>query len=86
MVLDGQKTTQTQTSYESEGGGWWLSKWSKEFNTKDEQEEQIGSTITASNNAILQATDGSVDLSATDITAEKTGHRCQTRHTSGWAG
>ncbi|BFI72215.1 hemolysin [Yersinia pseudotuberculosis] len=71
LVLDGQKTTQTQTSYESEGGGWWLSKWSKEFNTKNEQEEQIGSTITASNNAILQATDGAVDLSATDITAEK---------------
>ncbi|WP_444851950.1 ShlB/FhaC/HecB family hemolysin secretion/activation protein [Yersinia pseudotuberculosis] len=60
LVLDGQKTTQTQTSYESEGGGWWLSKWSKEFNTKNEQEEQIGSTITASNNAILQATDGAV--------------------------
>lgn len=71
LVLDGQKTTQTQTSYESEGGGWWLSKWSKEFNTKNEQEEQIGSTITASNSAILQATDGAVDLSATDITAEK---------------
>lgn len=71
LVLDGQKITQSQTSSYDEGGGWWLSKWSKEFNTKNTQEEQVGTKITASNSALFQATEGVADLSAADISAEK---------------
>lgn len=69
IELETEKLTNTQTDGYSEGGGWWLSKWSKSKDNKNEQQTTIGTTIIAENNVSLQSTKGDIKLSGTSVKA-----------------
>ncbi|HEN3601961.1 TPA: hemagglutinin repeat-containing protein [Yersinia enterocolitica] len=71
IKLDTETLTNTQTDGYSEGGGWWLSEWSKSKDNKNEQKTTVGTTIIAENNVSLQSTKGDIKLSGTSI---KTGN------------
>ncbi|HDU2653979.1 TPA: hemagglutinin repeat-containing protein [Yersinia enterocolitica] len=69
IQLDAEKLTNTHTDGYSEGGGWWLSEWSKSKDNKNEQQTTVGTTIIAENNVSLQSTKGDIKLSGTSIKA-----------------
>ncbi|WP_145583103.1 hemagglutinin repeat-containing protein [Yersinia thracica] len=69
IKLDTETLTNTQTDGYSEGGGWWLSEWSKSKDNKNEQQTTVGTTIIAENNVSLQSTKGDIKLSGTSIKA-----------------
>ncbi|HEO0718546.1 TPA: hemagglutinin repeat-containing protein [Yersinia enterocolitica] len=69
IKLDTETLTNTQTDGYSEGGGWWLSEWSKSKDNKNEQKTTVGTTIIAENNVSLQSTKGDIKLSGTSIKA-----------------
>ncbi|CQH50070.1 Hemolysin [Yersinia enterocolitica] len=69
IQLNAEKLTNTHTDGYSEGGGWWLSEWSKSKDNKNEQQTTVGTTIIAENNVSLQSTKGDIKLSGTSIKA-----------------
>ncbi|CNI15588.1 Hemolysin [Yersinia thracica] len=69
IKLDTETLTNTQTDGYPEGGGWWLSEWSKSKDNKNEQQTTVGTTIIAENNVSLQSTKGDIKLSGTSIKA-----------------
>ncbi|MFL4556903.1 hemagglutinin repeat-containing protein [Yersinia kristensenii] len=69
IELGTEKLRDTEKEAYSEGGGWWLSKWSKSKDNKKEQQTNVGTTIIAENNVSIQSTKGDIKLSGTSVKA-----------------